>query len=136
MANNALKFKGARSKSRTQQHFKDEVNVNTIMKKARRSGVLPFKGPEDCIFQDLTTVTDYKEAQDRIIAINNKFNELPANIRSKFGNAPEKILEYLQDPKNEEEARQLGLLRPLTEQELEAKQASQPAAPAPEQPAP
>ncbi len=124
MSKHLLKFKGARSKSRTQQHFKDEVNVNTIMKKARRTGVLPYRGPEDCIFQDLTGTTDYLEAMNRVKAIDRQFQELPANIRNKFGNNPDAILKYLQEPKNEKEARTLGLLRPLTAEESEARRAS------------
>lgn len=139
MSKYALKFKGARSKSRTQQHFKDEVNINTIMRKAKRSGILPFKGPEDSVFQDLTGITDYKESLDRIIAIDQRFQQLPANIRSKFGNNPDAILKYLQDPNNEKEARSLGLLRPLTHEEELARKAAMatPAAPeTPETPAP
>lgn len=121
MSKHALKFKGARSKSRTKQCFKDEVNINTIARKIRRSGVLPFKGPEDTIFQDLTGVTDFKEAMDRVTSIQQTFDSLPAVIRTKFGNNPADILKYLQDPKNEEEARNLGLLRPLTREEMKAR---------------
>ena len=137
MSNTALQFKGARSKSRTQQHFKDEVNINTIMRKARRSGVLPYKGDKESHFQDLTGCTDYLEAQNRVIEIKQKFSELPANIRNKFKNEPDAILKYLQDPKNADEARELGLLRQFTKEEIDeqnlAKAAAEEAAkPAPE----
>jgi len=120
MSKYALLFKGKRSKSRTQQHFKNEVNINTIMKKARRTGVLPVKD-QDSYFQDLTGVTDYKSSMDRILEINQKFDALPAVIRNKFGNDPDQILKYLQNPENEGEARKLGLLRELTYEESKAR---------------
>lgn len=116
----ALMFdQGERSRSRTQQHYREIVNVNTIMKKAQKSGVLPVVNQES-YYAEIPTSYDYKKMLDRIISIDQKFNALPADVRSKFGNDPDQILKYLKDPKNEKEARELGLLRKLTlEEKLE-----------------
>lgn len=117
MSKYALKFKGARSKSRTQQNFRDDVNVNTIMRKARRTGVLPVKQPVENYFQDLIGYEDYHTSLNKIMAIDKLFAQLPAKCRNKFKNDPAEILTFLQDPKNKAEAQEIGLIRANTHQE-------------------
>lgn len=133
-----LMFKGPRSKSLTQQQFKNSVNINTIMAKAKKTGVLPVRTNQP-YFGDFSIVTNYKEMLDKVLAIDELFMQLPSKVRNKFANNPEEILTFLQDPKNEDEAREIGLLRPLTREERierrEAEQAAQ-AAPTTAEPAP
>lgn len=115
MSKYALKFnpKDARSRSKTQQNFRDTVNVNTIMKKAHKTGVLPVLG-DIPHFADYSNVTDYQDSLNKVMAIDVLFAELPSGVRTKFGNDPDAILKFLNDPKNDAEARKIGLIRPLT----------------------
>jgi phage internal scaffolding protein len=109
-----------RSRSLTQQHFREQVNINTIMRKARKTGVMPqFSG--DCYYGDVSQIVDYKDCLDKVNKIGDLFMGMPVEVRNKFKNNPAEIIDFLADEKNEDEARKLGLLRPLTAEEVEAK---------------
>ena len=110
-----LSFKGKKGRSKTQQNFRDDVNVNTIMAKAKRTGILPQTiGGQ---FRDVSSGLDYKESLDKIMEIDGMFSKLPAKIRTRFQNNPSEIVEFLQNPDNDKEARELGLLEPLSHEE-------------------
>lgn len=116
MKKGVLLFEGKRSLSQTKQCFRDSVNINTIMAKAKRTGILPIK-TDNGVFGDYSNVVDYRDCLDKIMNIEALFLRLPAAVRNKFQNDPGALLSFLQDPKNEDEARKLGLLRPLTDEE-------------------
>jgi len=61
---------------------------------------------------NLSTFGDYQEAQNFIADANSAFENLSSDIRYKFDNDPAKLLEFLQHPKNKEEAIELGLIDP------------------------
>lgn len=131
-----LAFVGERSRSRTKQSFKDECTINKIVAKYRKSGdprILGLTGTP--YFGDFTGVLDYKQSLDFVIEAQNSFNELPAEIKTRFNHNPGALLEYLADDKNADEARELGLLRPLTQEELDARAAAEAAAQSPVEPA-
>lgn len=102
-----------KSVSRTQQHFKDEANINSIMTKYGKSGLLtdptktPTKMPQ---FGDYSEVADFQTMQNKVIEVNNYFQSLPADIRKMFDNDPQKLQEWISNPENEKEALKLGLL--------------------------
>lgn len=103
--------------SRTQQQFKNEVNVNNIMKKYLKTGVITHintkKGIHtEQLVPDTYTSTTYQEAMNIIATSNSQFEELPSELRKKFANDPSKFLEFLHDPKNYEEAVKLRLFKP------------------------
>lgn len=93
----------------TEQSHKNEVNVNTIMRKAIRSGLLPQRGNPG-FYGDFSNVSDYFDAVNRVKEAENNFMTLPANIRKRFDNEPGKLLSFLEDASNKEEAIQLGIL--------------------------
>lgn len=99
--------------SRTQQHFSKEANVNTIMKKYGKSGLLtdptinPTRMP---MYGDFSNIPTFMEAQNAIIAVKNWFNQLPPEVRSKFDNDAAKCQEWTINPDNKEEAEELGVL--------------------------
>lgn len=96
-----------KSQSLTQQHFRDEVNINTIMARARKSGHLPqVLGAR---FLDVSQGFSYQDMVNRVLEIDELFFSLPAKVRNKFANNPEKIIAFLSDESNREEAIELGL---------------------------
>jgi phage internal scaffolding protein len=116
-----------KDKSRTQQHFKDQCNINTIMKKYIKTGMLPvFKNATSAgVYGDFSNIGTFQECQNRIIELEHKFMQIPSEIRKRFDNDPQKMLDFIADPKNEEEAIKLKLLdkKPLpklTEAEIKA----------------
>lgn len=93
----------------TQQQFAEEVDINTIVKRFGLTGQLPenVRVPE---YGDYTeAVTDYQTALNMVIEADEAFMKLPGAVRERFGNNPQKLLEFVSDPANLEEARKLGI---------------------------
>lgn len=95
--------------SKTQQQFADTVNVNKIMARFRKTGQFDHLRNNPGAFVDFEEIGSYEDALNKVIHANNVFNHLPSNIRTKFDNNPQKMLNFLADPKNEKEAIELGL---------------------------
>lgn len=60
-------------------------------------------------FADVSEIPDLLEAIKTVTSAQQTFDELPAELRRKFGNSPVNMVEYLQDPSNDIEAVKLGL---------------------------
>ena len=102
--------------SLTRQEFKEEVNVNSIIRKYQKTGMLTHVRNNPGAYMDLTNKPDYEVALQTVIDANNQFNTLPSEIRKKFGNDPGELIAYLSDPRNHDEAVELGLLaKPITQ---------------------
>ena len=92
----------------TDQSQAAETDVNLIVKRALKSGVLPgLDAPK--IFADVSNAMSYHEAKNLIINAENQFNSLDAHVRIKFENDPAQFLSFVEDPKNAEELVKLGL---------------------------
>lgn len=105
--------------SRTQQHFKDECDIDRILKKYSATGFLvdPLAPRRDPLFGDFSESMSFMEAQNRIARVREAFDSLPSQIRDRFANDPYKLLAWCEDPANEEEAIKLGLLTPPPKKE-------------------
>lgn len=95
--------------SLTQQHFADSCNINKIMEKYRRTGILPINS-QKAVFGDCEEGFDFLTAQRQIAAAKEAFAELPAKVRRRFDNDPAALLAFLEDPTNRLEAEALGLV--------------------------
>nr|QJB21029.1 MAG: internal scaffolding protein [Microvirus sp.] len=97
--------------SLTQQQFRDEVNINTIVERFGLTGQLPddVKVPMQ---GDFTDVVDYQSALNAVIAADNAFMELPAAVREEFRNDPQRLMDFVADEKNRARAEELGILNP------------------------
>lgn len=96
--------------TRTHQEFKDEVNVNSIIRKYQRTGMLTHVRENPGVYMDLTDIGDYQEAAQKVVDANTTFNSLSSELRKKFNNDPQNLINYLEDPKNLDEAQELGLV--------------------------
>lgn len=96
---------------RTKQAFKDECDINTILKKFERTGILPGseKTPRYGDFSDMTT---YQEALHIVQQANEQFAGLPARVRERFQNDPARFLDFTQDASNADEMAKMGLMKP------------------------
>lgn len=97
--------------SLTKQSFAEEVDINTIVRRFGLTGQLPenVRAPT---YADFEEVVDYQTALNAVLAAQSAFMELPANVRERFGNDPQKFVEFTSDDNNKDEARRLGLLMP------------------------
>lgn len=124
--------------SLTQQSFKAECDINTIIAQYEATGFIHHSNPNKPLqgdFSEFGPGTDFLSAQKYLVEAQASFDSLPAKVRARFHNNPAELLEFLEDSQNESEARRLGLLNPLPEKQPEAlPEASQgkKTAPAPE----
>lgn len=97
--------------SLAQQHFKDEADINEIVRRFGLTGEMPAN-PHLPVSGDFTAVTDYQTALNAVMAAQEGFMALPPDLRSRFYNDPQKLLVFLEDPSNHAEAVRLGLVNP------------------------
>lgn len=95
--------------SRTQQQFKDECDVNNIVAKYQRTGVVEHANRYQASYGDVSGY-DFTEAQNLVAAVTQQFETLPSTERKAFGNDPAEYLAYVSDPANAEDAKSRGLL--------------------------
>jgi len=105
--------------SLAQQHFKEECDINTILEKFNISGMLPEQ-PLSPRYGDFTGIGDYHTAMNRVIAAQNEFEALPAQIRARFNNDPAQLIEFLENSENRPEAEELGLVEKAAAEVVEA----------------
>lgn len=97
--------------SMTKQSFKDESNINNIVNKYLRTGILPDTSRAALAkWGDFSEIPDYKEALDTVLIAQEAFGELPSSLRNRFNNDPAELLAFVQDAGNREEAIALGLI--------------------------
>jgi len=102
--------------SMAQQHFKDECDINQIMARYQRTGILTENpGSSRPLFGDFSNVSDFQSAQNAILDVHESFMTLPSSIRARFDNDPGLLLDFLSDEVNRNEAISLGLVNPSCE---------------------
>lgn len=96
-------------KGKTEQSHKNQVDINKIMAKVEKGGMPPLaKGSP--MYGDFTQASDYQNALERLHAAQEQFDELPAKIRKRFDNDPAWLIDFMNNPENAAEARELGLI--------------------------
>ena len=85
-----------------------ELDVNQIIRRAQKSGILPGVDIER-VFADVSSAQDYHSALNIILQANEQFMSLDAEIRAKFDNDPAKFMDFVHDPKNGPELVRMGL---------------------------
>lgn len=96
---------------RTKQEFKDETDINTLLRKFSVTGELP-SGVRMPTYGDFSEVTDFHGAVNAIALARESFDSMPAEVRARFKNDPAEFVAFCQDQKNMAEARKLGLVPP------------------------
>lgn len=101
--------------SRTKQSFKEESDINTIMKQYLKTGVLDHVKDRPGLFLDLPESIDYQSAMNIVIEAGKKFDDLPGSVRKRFDNSAVAFLDFMNDPENIEESVELGLREKVEE---------------------
>lgn len=98
------------SQTKTQQQFKDECDINRIVKQFAGNGILPIGNPATPLDPDtFYGITDFQSAQNAVRRGKEAFAALPSNIRSQFQNDPQLFVDFVLNPDNIEAVRDLGL---------------------------
>lgn len=95
--------------SKTDQQWKDDVDVNSILRKFQKTGQLTHFAKVQGQYGDVSNIPDLDQAMQQIVDAKEAFQGLPSAIRARFGNDPSQMLQFLQDTSNDDEAIKLGL---------------------------
>lgn len=108
--------------SMAQQSFKEECDINTIVRRFGLTGELPenYRAP---ISGDFTDVHDFQSAMNAVRAAEEAFMLLPGEVRARFANDPQNLIAFLDDEGNRAEALKLGLIQAPPERTRDVVQA-------------
>ena len=110
---------------KTKSEYADSCDVNKILAKYKRIGLVEHVNDREPQYIDCTEVKDYQQAMDLCCSIQHSFEALPAKVRKKFNNDPLQMVEWVGDPENEAEAVQMGLVNKDVPVEVDAPQEEQ-----------
>lgn len=102
-------------RSRTKQSFKEEVNINRIVARWQKQGVLPPVNARRPRFGDFTEAADFRSMMEAVHAAEASFASLPAAVRKRVDNDPAAFVEFYMDPASEGELLEMGLIGPRKE---------------------
>lgn len=95
--------------SRTKQSFQAECDINNILAKYAKTGLIDHVKKHGGYYGDLPLSNDFQTNLHAIMEAQASFDSLPANIRDRFQNDPARFLAFVEDPENGEEMVALGL---------------------------
>ena len=95
-------------KGRTKQWHKKECDINQIMAKYQKTGVIDHVNTHQENY-GFATSEDLHESLNLINTANDMFADLPSKARVEFNNEPGQFLDFVQDPKNHSKLYDLGL---------------------------
>ena len=101
--------------SLAKQSFRDECDINNILRQFNVTGQLPV-GSVQPQYGDFSGITDYQSALNAVMAAQDSFLQLPAKVRARFDNDPALFVEFASDEANRDEMKALGLLHEETAQ--------------------
>lgn len=93
----------------TEQCHKDACDVDNIIRQYDRTGLITHVNQAVANYGDFTLVNEYQESLNMVIQADNAFMDLPAKVRSRFGNDAGAFFEFATDPANSDEMVKLGL---------------------------
>lgn len=81
--------------SKTQPQFKDQCDINMIVKKAKVTGTVNHVAKVVGKYGDFTQYVDSPQAYDRLAKAHQAFEQLPSAIRHEFRNDPAEMLKFV-----------------------------------------
>lgn len=109
---------------RTQAHFQAECDINNILHKYRKTGVIQHVKRAEARYGDFTQYGDLGSDLDKIAKATASFEMLPAELRNKFKNSMAEFFAFVGDEANKEKCYEYGIYErpkaPPVDQNLEA----------------
>lgn len=92
------------------QSAKEESDINNIVRKFGLTGQLPdqVSMPKS---GDFSNIPDFHTAMNLVRKSQEAFLTVPAEVRARFGNDPQAFMHFVEDDRNRDEAKRLGLLK-------------------------
>lgn len=98
----------SQSPSMVQPQFSEEADINNIMQKYAKTGVLPTPN-RMAQYLDVSEGYDYSLLQDKLLNMNQMFSELPSQVRQEL-RTPQEFYEAFQSPLGLAKLEALGII--------------------------
>lgn len=95
--------------TKTQQQFKDQCDVNNIIRKYNQTNEITHLARTRGVYADISTIGDYADSLTKVMSAQEAFLTLPATVRRDFSNDPGQLLSFMKDPANFEKCVEYGL---------------------------
>lgn len=102
-----VSFKTA-GESLTHQSEHDRAEINRIIKRG-----VSLPDPNQMQFGDFSDGSTFNDVQNAVAKAKSSFELLPSGLRDRFKNDPSRLIDFINDPENANEAAELGLIEPL-----------------------
>lgn len=87
----------------------DAVDINKLIQRAQNGGTMP-QASRQGFYGDVSDFGGLQEAFIKVQEAQELFLQYPADLRERFDNDPVRLVEFLEDPGNLDEAVKLGLV--------------------------
>lgn len=95
--------------SMTDRSFKSDCDINQIVNRCMQTGIMPRV--EGGLYGDFVGLPDNLQDSYALIAdAQDRFMQMPANIREEFGNDPLQLISFINNESNRARAIELGLI--------------------------
>ncbi len=97
--------------SKTQQHFKDDCDINVIVKRFNAGQIqdLPYNMTPE-LYADVSDIGAFQDARKKVDSVHDYFSSLPSSVREHFGNSVDSFVAFASDSNNLTGLINLGLL--------------------------
>jgi len=95
--------------SLTKQSFSDVADINKIIARYEKTGMVENLNSRQPFYGDVSAFVSYKDSLDIVNGAQALFMAMDANVRARFENDPQKMIDFLDDPANIDEAIELGM---------------------------
>ncbi|AZL82810.1 internal scaffolding protein [Apis mellifera associated microvirus 8] len=95
--------------SLTVQSERDDTDINVIVDRYQKTGLLPANLATPQWGVDVSDAPSYQQAVQVVIDAERMFGSLDAKIRKEFDNDPAKFLAFVDDPANADKLIEMGL---------------------------
>jgi len=94
------------------QSQKNLCDINCIMERYRKTGMLPQFKQKFPMFIDNTGVKSVEEAHALVNEANFLFDQIPSKLRKLMDNNPANLIDFVNNPENEKICLEYGLIEP------------------------
>jgi hypothetical protein len=96
--------------SKTDQQYRDDCDVNHIMNKYAKTGIITHLAKHPGRFANVSEIPNLLEGFEKVNQAKQAFMDLPGSLRKRFNNDFRNMVAFLNDRSNQEEAIKLGLI--------------------------
>jgi len=93
-----------KSKNHTRSEQAPATDINNIVKRFHKTGVIDWVANNEPQFGDFTNI-NFEEIQNKVAQGKQLFESLPAHVRKEFNNNPSEFIEFIQTKDNIEDMR-------------------------------